>query len=135
MHKNGRTGFIIMEVLIAVAVVGMVIVPIFGLLNTLLTTMRRSSSGLDRLCYVSSIVRSARNEMNQNAKTFSLDQLLGQPSVRVHYVLEKPAQESSLVALDGVLIEKITTRWKDSGTERIDSFSYVVFHPESEALG
>jgi type II secretory pathway pseudopilin PulG len=133
MCNHDRSGFILTEVLITVAIVGMVMIPLFGLQGSLMTKVRRSAQDLSRVLYITTITRHARNEQPILAQTFTTEQKIGDPQIDIKYQLEKPVAESSLAALENIYVEKITLAWNEFGKPRTEQFAHVVFRPESEA--
>jgi Tfp pilus assembly protein PilV len=133
MCNHDRSGFILTEVLITVAIVGMVMIPLFGLQGSLMTKVRRSAQDLSRVLYITTITRHARNEQPIMAQTFTTEQKIGDPQIDIKYQLEKPVAESSLAALSNIYVEKITLQWNEFGKPRTEQFAHVVFRPESEA--
>jgi type II secretory pathway pseudopilin PulG len=133
MCNHDRSGFILTEVLITVAIVGMVMIPLFGLQGSLMTKVRRSAESLAHVLYITTITRHARNEQPILAQAFTTEQKIGDLGVQIKYQLEKPVPESSLAPLENIYVEKITLQWNEFGKPRTEQFAHVVFRPESEA--
>lgn len=119
------------EVLITIAIVGMIMIPLFGLQSSLLTKLERSNDTLANLFYITILTREARNEQPLSSSTFILEKKMGDPEVQVRYSLEKPSKESSLASLDGILVEKIVIEWNEFGKKKSDHFAHIVFKPEA----
>ena len=122
----------LMEALIAVAIVGMVLIPLFGLQSKIGQKIRQRSHELQRILYINTITHDARKEQTPAQTTYTVTQQKTDPTTTITYQLEPVAKNSSLAAMKKLYGEKITLQWTEYGKVRTEQFAHIVYKPESE---
>ena len=117
-----------MEVLLALAITGIVLTPVFMMHEMIINRVWRSSAAFDYILLCSNFLYEARQKQASDAQTFSLDKNDIVFDVALHYSLEQGInQKSSLAALQGLHQELVKVSWTEQDKkkqERLVTFVY-----------
>ena len=132
MHIKNSSGFMLTEALIAIGIVGIVLVPLFGLESAIMQKVRRRSDEIQRVLYINTITHDARKEQTPVQSTATLTQEKHDPTVIVTYQMDPVTKESSLASVEKLYTEKIKLQWTEYGKPKEELFAHIVYRPESE---
>ena len=125
--KSHKDGFTLIEVIMALAITGLVITPIFILHGTILQRVNRGSIAFDMFLYVKALLVEARQKQNPDAQEFTLEKSIAEFNTTTKYVLSKIDQKSSLASLVGLHQELVTINWveqEEKKQETLVTFTY-----------
>lgn len=120
------------EALIAIAIVGMLLIPLFGLQSKISERVRQRSHEMDRVLYINTITHDARKDQTPVQTTQTVTQQKPDPTTTVTYQLKPVTQGSSLSSIKKLFCEKITLQWTEYGKVKTEQFAHIVYKPESE---
>lgn len=132
MNIKNNTGFMLIEALISIAIVGMLLIPLFGLQSKISERVRQRSHEIDRILYINMITYDARKDQTPIQTTQTITQQKSDPTTTITYQLEPIKQESSLFPIKNLYCEKITLQWNEFGKIKTEQFAHIVYRPESE---
>lgn len=119
--KNHKNGFTLIEVILALAITGVVLTPIFMLHEMVMNRVNRSSKLFECMLLCKNLLFTARQKQEADAQTFSLEKAEIDFDATVAYSLEKGVdQKSSLASLSGLHKEVVTVSWTDQGIKKQD---------------
>ena len=126
--KNHKSGFTLIEVILSLAITGVVLTPIFMMHEMILNRVWRSSKAFDSIVLCKNLLYEARQKQDPDAQTFSLKKTEIDFDASLYYSLEKSVnQKSSLASLQGLHTELVTVSWTEQGDrkqERLVTFMY-----------
>lgn len=129
-HKQAcvSKGFTLIETLLAVAIMGIILSPIFILHGAVLKRVGRASASFNVLLQGKHLMGEARQKQEPGAQEFSLDKKSDNPVATLRYELQKGLdKKSSLASFEGLHKELVTMTWNDQGQqrhERLVTFTY-----------
>lgn len=132
MHIKNSSGFMLTEALIAIGIVGIILIPLFGLQSAIIQKVRRRSDELQRVLYINTITHDARKEQTPVQSTATLEQQKKLPDTTITYHMDPVAKESSLASIPNLCTEKIKIQWVEYGKPKQELFAHIVYRPESE---
>src|SRR5258706_11135678 len=107
--KNHKHGFTLIEVIISLAITGVILTPIFMMHEMIMNRVNRSSKAFEYMLLCKNLLFSARQKQDPDAQGFSLDKAEIDFDAALTYVLEKGVdQKSSLASLLGLHREVVT---------------------------
>jgi prepilin-type N-terminal cleavage/methylation domain-containing protein len=132
LHSHsGRTaacaGFTLIEVLLAMAIIGLVLTPIFMGQSAVLRAASLASRRLARVFAAKKILIENEIALDSDAREFSSEKKIDNPRTTFNYELKKISDESSLKKFKNVLIESVSwidERSKKKRQERLITFLY-----------
>jgi prepilin-type N-terminal cleavage/methylation domain-containing protein len=126
--KNHKSGFTLIETLMAMAITGLVLGPIFIMHGTILQRVNRGSIAFELILYCRELLFEARQKQEPDAQEFTLEKPVLEFDATCRYELEKGVdQKSSLVSFEGLHKESVTVNWTQEGKkkqERLVTFVY-----------
>jgi len=126
--KNLKKGFTLVEVIISLAITGVMLTPIFMMYEMIMHRVSRSSREFDYILLCNNFLYEARQKQEPEAQQFLLDKKDLETGVSLVYSLDaKVDQKSSLVSLQGLHRELVTASWEDvdqKKQERLVTFVY-----------
>lgn len=128
LFKNHKNGFTLVEVILALAITGMVLTPMFMMYEMITNRVWRTSNAFDCILLASNFLYEARQKQDSEAQTFSLDKTDLGLDATLHYSLEQGVnQKSSLNGLQGLHQEMVLVSWTEQDKkkqERLVTFVY-----------
>lgn len=133
--RNNKTGFTLVETMLAMVIVGIVLTPIFLLFGTIQQRMNKQNKQLYALLAGKQLLYEARQKQAPEAHEFTLDKKLEETGTELKYALKKSvdAKSSLLASLDGLHKEVVTIDWSEMGQKRHEKIiAYVYKQPEQK---
>ncbi len=129
-----KQGFTLIEVMISLAIIGLVLTALSGLQIGLMRTAVQSSERLKRIREVVAFFNEARvKEPETGKKVISENKEL---NLKLTYEHKRPPKESSLFKLKDLMIERVSAQWEGRGpkararTSMQDRFVTFIYKPE-----
>ncbi len=128
LAKENRSGFTLIEVLLAVAIVGIVLGPIYILQSTVFERVVRSAGAVDRMLAAYDFFVDAQNGDEDNVKETIRD-----PETDMTYAKKEPEKSSILAKeFNHIYIKKLSWHWKYQEMSYGDVLVYFAFIPPEE---
>lgn len=125
-HK--KFGFTLMEVMLAMMIIGIILAPIFSLHQMIMQRMSKSSKRLYALLAGKTLLYQARQEQDAQALEFTRDKKFEEASVDAKYTLQKIADsKSSLTQFEGLCKETIVLQWSELGKQQDEKLIAYVY--------
>ena len=126
---NGhKTGFTLIETVMALAITALVLTPIFIMHGAILQRVNRASIAFDMIIYSKALLVEARQKQDPDAQSFTFDTIVSEFDASCKYTLDKGVDQKSLLAsLPGLHRESVTIDWSEDGKkkqERLVTFIY-----------
>src|SRR5579872_7618678 len=112
--KNHKRGFTLIEVLISLAITGVVLTPLFMLHEMIMNRVNRSAKEFEYMLLCKNLLFSARQKQEPQAQEFSLEKTEIAFDATLTYALEKGVDpKSSLASIPGLHREIVRVSWTD----------------------
>ena len=132
--KNHKSGFTLIEVMLALMIVAFALTPVFSLLTTVMQRVRSSAVKYSWIVMAKNVLYEAHQKQDPTAQTFSLEKQEIDFDGMLTYSLEKEVnQKSSLKGLQGLHPEKVVISWTELGQKKRQQLvSFVYKKPEQK---
>jgi prepilin-type N-terminal cleavage/methylation domain-containing protein len=128
MHSKNHNGFTLIEVILSLAITGLVLTPVFVIYTTLSQRVTSASRKLDVVIEAKALLIEAHQKQEPDAQEFKLEKPIAEFDATVKYQLDKAVdQKSVLASLPGLHREIVIVEWTDLGEkqqERLVTFVY-----------
>lgn len=129
-RRNQRSGFMLLEVMITIAILGLAMGPIFILHTSALRSLYRYSGKIRVLFFAKrSLIDFLYESQRKNEDEIFEEKLVPKSTVTVTQKIKKVAQNSSLGKIKDLHVVKVTAKSSRKARESIVSF---VYRPEQE---
>ena len=130
VFKNSN-GFTLVEVLLAMAIIGLVLTPIFAIQLGVWRSTTRSSQLLARIFAGKKLLVDSEFELSPDQREKRVERKLDRPATTMIYELKKIPENSSLKKFKNVLLESVTMQWVDrQGKKRQERLVTFLYKPE-----
>lgn len=130
VSRNNK-GFTLVEVLLAMAIIGLVLTPIFAIQMGVWRSSLRSSQSLTRIFAAKNLLVESMFNASPEQREKKIERKLDRPATTLIYERKKIAENSSLKKFKNVLHESVTMQWTDrQGKKRQERLVTFVYSPE-----
>src|SRR5439155_24077331 len=111
IHSKNTDGFTMMESIFAVAIMAMVLTPIFILQGNTLRNVANMAKRIQRLFFMTDFVQQARQAQAPTLRQFTLEKKENNPPTVLKYELGSAEKNPAFKDIPCVLQEKVTITW------------------------
>ena len=130
MHfKNNRKGFSLIEGMIAIAIVGMILAPMFLLESNVFNAVARIAERFHRILFSKQFLFTAYKEQPPEAKEFKLEGKEKTPLSMMRYSFAPVNKKSSLAKLQGMFQQEVITSGIDETSPEGKAVQFI-YKPE-----
>lgn len=132
MHfKQHKQGFTLIEVLLALSVASIVLIPVFTVQGRIIKQIVLYADQLQALFFGQSFFNEQRLEalINKNDPYARAEKKIVQPELTLTYVRKKAEPGSSLTKLDNIYLEQTTIQWTDIDGPQQEMLVSCLFQP------
>ncbi len=131
--NNVKNGFTLIEVLIAVAMVGLLLSPLFIAQESIFINVVKRARNFERIIKAKNFYWSAKQKADKQEKPeFTLDKKLDDPVMTLKYEVTPQSQKSALKNFKDVYKERVKMTWQDGRRKREDALVSFVFKPQPQ---
>jgi len=131
--NNVKNGFTLIEVLIAVAMVGLLLSPLFITQESIFLSVAKGAQSFGRIIKAKNFYWSAKQKADKQEKPgFTLDKKLDDPIMMLKYEVTSQSQKSSLKDFKDVYKERVKITWQDGRRKKEDALVSFVFKPQQQ---
>jgi prepilin-type N-terminal cleavage/methylation domain-containing protein len=131
VHSKNTNGFTMMESIFAVAIIAVVLTPIFILQGNTLRNVATIANYMQRLFFAADFLQQARQTQAPIVRQFMLEKKENNPQTILKYELSS-TQNPALKDIPGILQEKVTITWQEDRHRRSDALVSYVYKPKIE---
>ena len=129
--QNSSKGFTLIEVLLAMAIIGLVLTPIFAIQLSVLRINSRASGILARIFAGKQFLVESEFQLKPDEQEKRIEKKLEKPPTTLLYELKRIPENSVLKKFKNVFIESVTMQWVDrQGKKRQERLTTFVYKPE-----
>lgn len=133
--KHTKRGFTLIEVLLSIAIIGVVLVPMFIAQATMLVRINDITRATRALLERELLLQEARVETTDGDRLVKREKAIDGKSQSV-YELRAPDQKSALAKVPGILIETVSTKYTTplkAGVPASEPLVTLLFKPERKS--
>jgi len=132
IHSNNKFGFSLLETIVAMTIIAFMVSPLVIMQGSVLRRVIRDSDHEDRIFLMRNFLYEARHALSPGATTFTFEKKVTDPNTQLRYQLMPPKENSSLQAMKGIHLERVTATWREAGKEQQDVMVTTVYiEPEA----
>lgn len=134
IRLNNKSGFTLIEVLLATALVGIALGPIYFLQNTMFNRVMRKAEEIERMFIAYDFFLSQpKKEPSAKIEPKKVSKTVDHPKTQLTYEIKDVPKDSVLYKdFEHLYIEKVSWTWSVLGTSYNDVFVHIVFEPPSK---
>ena len=126
-------GFTLIEVLLSLAIIGLVLTPIFLIQSTVLRTSSASAHLFTRLMYAKDFLIDQQFEHSQESAPAQAELKITAPATTLKFDSQKIPENSALKKIKNVMVESVTMEWTDArNKKRREKLVTFAFKPEGK---
>lgn len=124
--KNNKTGFTLLEVLFSIAIVGVVLIPIYALQNQVMTRIAKAAQSVRRMFVGFDFFLSAQSALDEK----KIEKKSDDPPMQMNFDLEKIPSKSDLTkSFNDIQLAKASFQWNVEGKKQTSELVAIVFTP------
>ncbi len=132
-RRTGKPGFTLIEVMLATALVGVALGPIYMLQNTVFDRVMRMAESVQRMFVAYDFFLDTQKQKAAGAQQKRFTKKIPDPKTELIYEIKELPRGSVLkTEFDHLYIEKVTWNWSILGTSYDDVLVNIVFEPPKE---
>ena len=116
VSKN-KSGFTLIETMLAIALIAMVMTPLMITQGTIVQAIARISMRLQRIFFAQNFFIDARADADDESK-FSLDKKIDSPSTKLAFERKLIDSKSSLAKVEHLVVDRIQATWEDESKQQ-----------------
>jgi len=130
--NHNRYGFTLIETLLAIAIAGTVLTPIFILYGSIMQRVNKGFHTCTAFLFGKQVLHHARQKQEPQANTFTLEEKNESFGITAHYSLQQNSnKQSQLANIEGLHTEVVTLTWTEHNQEKKDFLvTFVYKNPE-----
>lgn len=133
IHSKNINGFSMMESIFAVAIMAIVLTPIFILQGNTLRNVANMAKQMQRLFFAADFVQQARQSQTPVVRQFTLEKKENNPPTVLKYELGSAEKNPAIKDIPGILQEKVVITWQENRRRRSDTLVGYVYKPKIES--
>lgn len=133
VSKNDSSGFTLIEVLLSVAIVGLVLTPILMVQSMTIRNTGKRARIVDRTFAAKKFLIDSEVALAPDADESSSEKKIANPAMTLRFDLTKPAEGSSIKKFKFIKRATVTSAWVDQTGRHQDRLVTFLFRPEGKA--
>lgn len=125
MRIKNKKGFTLIESMAAIAMIGMILTPMFTLQMTVFSSVLRVADRFHRAIQAKQFSFSAYREQPPQSKNFKLEKKEDKPVSMLHYSFGPVNKKSSLARVKGIYRQEVIASGLDKGSPEGASLQFV----------
>lgn len=127
------SGFTLIEVLLSIALVAIVLGPIYILQHTIFNNTVRATDAVDRMFIAYSFLLDAQKQKAAGAQQKKITKTIADPKTELKYEIKELGGDSSLSKrFNHLYVEQVSYNWSTLGLPYSDAYALIVFEPPQE---
>lgn len=131
---KSKFGFTLIEVLLAMAIIGLILTPIFSIQLGVMRSNSRASEILARIFLGKQFLVDSEFQLKPEDQEKRVEKKIEKPLTTLIYELKRVPDNSALKKFKNILIESVSMQWIDrQGKKRQERLVTFVFKPEGNS--
>jgi len=133
IHSRNKNGFTLVEVLVSLAIVALVLTPIYVTQGTVLQRVGHYARVLDRFMFADLFFVDSAIALGKDAKQMTLEKKIDTPLTFLTYEFKPMPDASPLKKFKDLYLEKVTIRYDEAGRKYRDELVSFHYRPEKKS--
>lgn len=129
MMRFKNNAFTLIEAMISIAVIGIVLTPLFVTQGTVMSNVAQYANRLQRTFGAELFMLKSRDDAG-NERQFTIEKKTQAPTARMKYQMASIKKESALKNFDDMLAEQVTVEWDEGVNKRSDTLVNFIYKPK-----
>lgn len=130
-RNNSKSGFTLIEVLLAMAIIALVLTPIFAIQLAVMRGNAKASQALSRIFLAKQFLVENEFQLKPDEQEKRIEKKIERPATTLIYELKRVPENSALKKFKNILIESVLMQWVDrQGKKHQERLVTLVHHPE-----
>jgi prepilin-type N-terminal cleavage/methylation domain-containing protein len=127
MIRSKSSGFSLLETIVALAVMGLVLAPLFLAESTMFQSIRTRSAHMERMIAAKTYAIEMRRAVPHDATTFNQEKKITRPATTLKYEWKAVGEQTVFKGLPNLFKEQVTFEWEDRRQKRSDVLVNYVY--------
>lgn len=127
-----QSGFTLIEVLLSVAIVGLVLTPILMLQSMIVRNTGKHTNNLIRIYEAKKFLLDSEISLAPGVDHATQEKKITKPPATLVYEYNKVSQESALKKFKNIYRQMVTIQWRDQSGKHQDRIVLYTYKPESK---
>ena len=127
-----KSGFTLIEAVLAVAVMALMLVPLFVLQSSKMQRSVSLSRMFDRLMQAQLFFVQASSKAPAQAHQFTLEKKVTKPETVLRFERKNLPDESPLKKFEGLFLEQVTFEWNQGKSKKVDAIVQYRYKPNTQ---
>lgn len=133
-NHNRAPGFMLTEVLLSLAIVGIVLTPLFGLQSQIFRSLFGLSGRIQRLFAMENFLIASRHTLlHEQGENNKQEKKITEPSATMRYEAKKVTDDPIFRKMPGIMQEETECVWQEGFRTRREIIVTFVYKPEKRA--
>jgi prepilin-type N-terminal cleavage/methylation domain-containing protein len=130
IHSKNRSGFTLIETLLAIAVASIILIPLYNVLATVVRSVTVTDRALDRLMQAELFLQETTRGLASDVREFLVEKIIDYPAMKLRYEL-KPAP-AHLHCDEAVCEARVLIVWQEGMQKREEKIVTFLYRPIQE---
>ncbi|HEV2600966.1 MAG TPA: prepilin-type N-terminal cleavage/methylation domain-containing protein [Candidatus Babeliales bacterium] len=131
--SENHTGFTLIEVLIALAIMMIVMIPVFMAQNRMTNTIAQYTWLLQRTLIADDFLYKSKRAIAPDTQQTAAENMISNPPTKMLFSINKVPGDSILKNFNDIYIEKVNFEWSESGRLRHTALGGYVYKPKRKS--
>ena len=132
MHFKNRSGFTLIEVVIAVAIIGIATIPIYTIQSTLLSRVSRYTTQFIATLYAKAFLNESQLSL-QAGKELEKEKRIPGPAMKLTFERGAVASGSSIKKFKNIVADRVIIEWQEGKNKRKEQMLTFTFKQKEQA--
>ncbi len=133
MDSKNKSGFTLVEVLLALTIIGLVLSPIFVIQSSVLRSTSKAAQIFTRLLIAKDFLIDQQFEHADSDQAVTTERKITVPPTKLVFSSKKVPDNSSLKKIKNIMVESVAFEWTDAqGRKQQQKLVTFSFKPEQE---
>lgn len=130
IRSNNSLGFTLIETLLALAIMAMVLAPIFITQGSMLYHVSRLVRNVQRMEFADLFLQESVIASLKESKDTRVEKQIPSPATQMVFAAKKPADDSPFKKYNDLYVQRVTLTWQEDKVKRADSLVTFLYKPE-----
>ena len=131
-HRSTNPGFSIIEVVLAITIVGTTLIALFGSLATSMRSVARGHQTVIRLYTIKNQIAEQGMQPPSPDPVQTIEKEIKKPKTIINYTVKNIPSESTLTRLKDIYLVQASGSWRTKGLKFKEMFISLIFAPKKQ---
>lgn len=132
IHFKNKNGFTLIETLLALAIMAMMLLPIYLLQGSAVRNTYRYARQVERIMQAKLFLIDTAITNIKESKNLSFDKKIKDPATDLKFEQKKIGENSVLKKFNNLMMQQVNISWTENRVRKSDALVTFVFRPETQ---